>query len=487
MILKACPYLTWQQMQIINDSYIPHPPVAAFHAAPEHSLHQGIRYSKGIMHPKGEGGTTGVIKEILALCTEFAGYKCWIFRLDYESHKKSTIDYLYECIPKELIIGYDKPNRGYDRQDHVMRIKTKDPDKPSTIWLLHGKVPKGMETAQVGCALFLEADEMPYEVVKTAASRVRQPNVPLYLMFDYNPPPKSHWLYRYFEKEPKEKPELRKTRKCFFIPAGTNKKYLPKGHYDQLEELYPEGTDEYKRYVLGEYGSITTDLAVWQQWRSSLHITETELKPIVGVPIVRCWDFDFRAACVLLQMVDQRVRILYPEVWSPNKGVDEFVPYALDIIMRHYSDFEFKDFTDPSVVNKRGHISAAQTTKSIARQYNVHLDDGLEDWVQRQRVVNYFLTKLSGGKPQFEVDSRNDMIIEGFEGEYRYKKSAVTRTAKDVDKTTVHASLQDCIQHGCGYYYDQLHDQEEHYEDIPEDMYDFEADYEDHSKAWPER
>lgn len=458
---------------IINDSYIPHPPVAEFHAAPKHSLHPEIIFHKGLMSPKGEGKSMGFTKEVLGTCLQYPGSVWWLFRKDFEDHKLSTLKFFgvadsdnENWIPKELILSYNK-------QDHVERIKTSNPSKPSEIWFLHGKIPPGLESAQISGAGFDEADQIPWETVSTAISRIRKKGYPLTALYGFNPPPKSHWLYRFFVKQPQDNPELRKTRQLFFIPPGTNKQNLPKGYYDNLREIYTG--DAFKRFGLGEWGSVSSDLAIWQDWRSSLHISENPLEPVTGVPIVRCWDFDFRAACVCMQLINQQVRILYPEVYKFNQGVDQFIPYTIDILNQRFPGYQFIDRTDPPVINKRSHIDANQTTKSIASGYGVHLEDGLVEWVQRQRGVNYFLTKLVSGEPCLKVDIRCEKIIEGFEGEYRYKENAISRKAEDVDKSKEHASLHDCIEHGCGYYWDQIHRESDNEEyDIPSETYDFE-------------
>lgn len=417
-------------MKVVEHSYEPHESQAAFHS--------GKQKYKGFKGAKGSGKTRALIEECVALCWEFPGNVGVVGRKDYTELARTTMQYFLDWMPQDLRIDFKSMSR-------KLTVRSKDPEKPSTVYFVQEKEPKEFESLELGFFALDEADECPFDTFKTLQSRLRLKNTAHYGLLAFNPTNRLHWIFKFFVQDVGEKPELSEQRLLVTNNTMENLANLPSNYVDSLKEIYVG--DELKRFLYGEWGSISNEWSVWQNWNSTTHVAKEPIKPVPGLPGIRAWDYGMRAGALSAQLYDGQLRVLHPEVCEFNKGVREFAPIALSRFSSELPGMEFLvDLTDPPVLTSRGYVTAKETPKSEMLKNGVRLTSGTNDWTTRNRAMNYFLTRIQGGQPCLLVDPRCEILIAGFEGGYRYRESASERGAKDVVKNEF-SELHDCLQH----------------------------------------
>ena len=100
---------------------------------------------------------------------------------------------------------------------------------------------------------FNEASQISWDTVETVTTRLNWQNVPLKIVYDYNPPSIAHWGYKIFHKRvfPDGRPVPDNDYKFVRINPSDNLANLSKTFFDTLSNL--SGAKR-KRFLNGEYG-----------------------------------------------------------------------------------------------------------------------------------------------------------------------------------------------------------------------------------------
>lgn len=420
-------------MKVIEHKYSPNATQVAFHSS--------NRKYKGFKGSKGSGKTRGLIEECILLCYECPGNRGIIARLDLGDLKETTMQFFFEFCPEELILERN-------RSEHFVVLRSKDPKRPSRIKFAHCKDPKSFESGEIGFFGLDESDEIPYETFQTLRTRIRLKGVPHYGLMAFNPTDRFHWLYRFFVKDIKDKPELFKSRQLFSNNTYENMRNLPASYIDELKDTY-EG-DELNRFLHGEWGSLSNEWAVCTEFKESIHVAKEAIEPVRGLPILRCWDFGMSAAVTFNQFVDGQFRTLYPELIYFGKGAEQMAPKVLQATYENYSDYAIKDISEP-FANSRAAADAAYTCSTVLGKHGIHLKIRNDNWEQRKHGLGYFMERLVDGEAAYQIDSRNEVTITGLAGGWQYEENAPQRTAyyvKDNEYTHPCDTLQ---MAGCEY------------------------------------
>ena len=398
-------------MQVIKHEYSPNPTQLAFHTS-------AARY-KAFKGSKGSGKTRAIIEEAIALSWEFPGNRGIIARLDLGDLKETTMQFFFDFCPSEMILERNKT-------ENFVIIRSIDPKRPSRIKFAHCKDPKSFESGEIGFFVFDEADEIPYETFQTLRTRIRLKGVAHYGIVAFNPPNIFHWLYKFFQGDPDNKPELRGNRAIFTNNTYENLGNLPADYIEELKETYVG--DELKRYLYGEWGSISNEWAVCTDFKESIHMAKEPIEPVRGIPICRKWDFGMSSAVTFHQFVEGQWRVLYPELIYFGKGAEQLAPLVLQASYDHYPDHAFNDGSEPFARN-RSAADATQSCAQILKKHNIDLRIRQDNWEERTHALSYFMSRLVNGQPAFQIDPRNEVTITGLNGGWQYEKDAPQRTA----------------------------------------------------------
>jgi len=136
----------------------------------------------------------------------------------------------------------------------------------SEIWF--GGLDAGRSTERIlgkeYAGIFInEASEFMYETVNTVATRLAEKTkVKNVLIYDMNPPGRTHWSYHKFieHKEPVSRQDLKTENGFFRMNPQDNLDNLPKSYLDFLEDLPPKAK---QRFLEGEFTDESED-AIWK-------------------------------------------------------------------------------------------------------------------------------------------------------------------------------------------------------------------------------
>lgn len=193
---------------------------------------------------------------------------------------------------------------------------------------------------------------------------------------------------------------------------------------------------------------------VYPDFKKSTHGTQEVLLPELGLPLLRGWDFGLTPACVVAQYVGTQLRVL-KEFTAINQGAEQFSDYVLAQIAllwpkwAHNRTF-WKDFIDPAGRNRDQ--TDMGTCAGVLAKKGMEPIAGPIDWETRRSSVEYFLTQMNKGVPNFQIVlSECPTLVRGFEGGYRYDEKAIDlEPAKVRPIKDEHSHPHDALQYLCG-------------------------------------
>lgn len=162
---------------------------------------------------------------------------------------------------------------------------------------------------------------------------------------------------------------------------------------------------------------------VYIDWTQATHSTTKEIDPILGLPLLRGWDFGLTPACVICQLEKQTLRVL-KEFTSVNTGIDRFSDEVLAYCKMFYpawADFrrDWLEFYDPA--GNRGAETNAVSCAKILKGKGLRAVPGAVDFETRRSSVEHFLTRRDVDGPCFQIcESKAPILVRGFNGGYRY-------------------------------------------------------------------
>ncbi len=192
---------------------------------------------------------------------------------------------------------------------------------------------------------------------------------------------------------------------------------------------------------------------VYADYNRQVHGSKTHIHPVIGLPLLRGWDFGLTPACVVAQYVEGQLRIL-KEYTASNQGAEQFSSQVLASLRLEYPAWSdqkvnFRDYIDPAG-NQRAQ-SDMSTCAAVLIKKGLNPYPGPVTWEKRRSGVEYFLTRQSKAGPRFTIDlAECPVLVRGFEGGYRYNEKAFeiepnkARPLKDE-----HSHPHDALQYIC--------------------------------------
>jgi len=254
---------------------------------------------------------------------------------------------------------------------------------------------------------------------------------------DTNPPDNDSWIYKLFEEDCKNNPEIAKLYKIYYQPSGLskdaeNRQNLPANYY---ESMLPGNTQEWINvYVHGKYGFISDGKPVFPEYNDAIHsgIGDTDSliiykKLYIGI------DFGLTPCAVIGQETATGQLQIIDELITDNTGAANFSRQLNHLLRTKYAECTFEIYGDPAGEQR------AQTDE--VTPFQILWNNGIEaipcatnDFTLRREAVASFLTRFDFvGEPAFKVFSSAPTVRKGLSGGYKYRRIQISGEAKFQD------------------------------------------------------
>lgn len=140
------------------------------------------------------------------------------------------------------------------------------------------------------------------------------------------------------------------------------------------------------------------------------------------------WDYGFiHPNCVVTQLLPEGIWLIVDNIMGENQTIDEFGECVMAYLNEYYQGFQFSErcYGDPAgkqASDKSRHSSEEILNQLGFRVKSIPSNSHLSGYAQRKQIIEKRLRTLIGGIPSLIVNDvpNNEIIIEGFEGGYRY-------------------------------------------------------------------
>lgn len=192
---------------------------------------------------------------------------------------------------------------------------------------------------------------------------------------------------------------------------------------------------------------------VYADWNKAVHGVEREIKPHLGLPLLRGWDFGITPACVVVQLQGSTLCVLQ-EFTSFNEGLETFSDKVLRACKLKWPAWgdprtDWVDYYDPS--GNRKAESNAVSCANVLKKKNLRAFPSAITFEERRSAVEYFLTRRTKDGQCFQLALPTCPIIaRGFNGGYRYPDSkdlAEFEVNKIKPLKDEHSHIHDALQY----------------------------------------
>lgn len=234
-------------------------------------------------------------------------------------------------------------------------------------------------------------------------------------------------------------------------PLGENKANLPEDYYEALQDGASE--DWIRMHVHGEWGISLSGAAVFRSsFNPEFHISDTELEPVSGYPLLIAQDFG-RTPTSLVCQVDHRGRLLIlEELTSEDMGLEQFCTEKLKPALHsdRFYGYPVHLVGDPAGRTKSQlyEESAFELLSRVGFKAHPAPTNKIEP---RLRAVEGLLLRQQDGGPALVIDgAKCPMLIKALKAMYKYRrKKGGELDTHSPEKLHPWSDLADCLQYAC--------------------------------------
>ena len=445
-------------------------------------FHRSRADTRLVMGPVGSGKSTMAINELIMLAVTQAPDKWnqrttkWLIVRETYPQLRNTV---YESFRTWL-----RPNGTTVRytESAPMRIRWTDRLADGTqmnaeFIFLAVKDPSDYENVksfEITGAFINEAGALDRDIIQVVNSRIGRfpppvdavdPDNPITqtaLLIDSNPPDEDSWMCDTFKTVPENwevwrqppaiLPDAKSDNGWKLNPKGENFKYLgvgPEKYY--LSKVSSMTREQIRVLFEGKFGVTSHGKAVYRrQWSDGIHVSNSKLKAIKGMPLYFGWDWGFggEAFTIAQKTKTGQLRVLHSLI-ADNIGLHEFAKNMVrPFLEKHYpqKDWPAKmiiSVGDPSGVSSHG---LSKDTLNYFDVLNSSRDGIFTDWFStgpaksnhielRLNAVRYFLSQPTPtGGVAFQLNKECGELRRGFNAGYAYKRVQVSGEARYRDK-----------------------------------------------------
>lgn len=388
-----------------------------------------------------------------------------IIRNFYRQLFDTTRVTVLEWLPEAYFGNFVKNDNVY-----YLNVKLADGTTVASEWLFRAldkpEHVKNLLSMELTSAWINEYREIPKAIFDALDGRIgrfppRKEEGPTYscIIMDTNPPDYDHWAYHMFEEDINSDPALDAKVVLFKQPSGLspqaeNLPFLPKDYYKNL--AIGKDKDWIRVYVEGQYGYVKSGKPVYQNFSDHLHVSEKDLEPVRGIPIIIGMDFASCPSAVICQgLPSGRFQVLREVQGHHGMTVRSFLADMLrPIVAAYYSGYRTLVVGDPSGRNQASSDGStcfkelrnagfkAIPAKSNAIQARLAAVDSLLTSMIKQQDDENLVPKL------LLSATTTPLLRKGFMGEYKYRESStqfgtiVAPTPLKNEFADVHDALQ---------------------------------------------
>lgn len=197
-------------------------------------------------------------------------------------------------------------------------------------------------------------------------------------------------------------------------------------------------------------------MPVYPDFRKDIHIAKKREEPHLGLPLLAGLDFGLTPACVVAQLRGQSLYVFREHI-DMNKGIKQFLQETLPKLVQEFpewnptSDKDYLWFIDPAGFQK-SQVDARTCVQQMQELGIRNITPGPIDWESRRSAVEQFLLRVDREGYGLSLNAAEcPVLIEGFQGGYRYPDSA-----SDIEPSKIRpikdrfSHIQDALQYLCG-------------------------------------
>jgi hypothetical protein len=424
-----------------------------------------------------------VIQESMRISGNFIPF----VRRKQEDANIADFDHFCKTCPQELIaktksegtkkVIYIKPMDWDGYENNLSKI------------VFTGVISDGLQNpdnvkGEFGGVVFPELSEIDENVFLQAITSCRSQNGRRKIFAAFNPVNKHHWINRYFpmiDPIPEESFRICDNANCkmygFMIdekhPHGeirhvyqggmtgyfgiwsktTDNKALPA---DYIEKTYGNMPASWiAKFIDGKSGFEPDGRGVYERdFKSNVHVRPTEYYR--NIPVVRAFDPGLYPAVLWMQFLNLtgrwQVNVLM-ECAGFNVQYGEFLQSAFQMQKERFdSETRFLNCGDPALK-----AVSAQTKRSyldVLGDYDIKgmhfvTDKTRDSKSYRVDIVRTWMKIIDSDLSSLNIDPSCEILIEGFEGGYKYKwHQSTQKLVQEPIKDPYYSGVQDCLQYG---------------------------------------
>ena len=214
-------------------------------------------------------------------------------------------------------------------------------------------------------------------------------------------------------------------------------------------------------YIHAKYGFVKEGKAVYENtWNDALHMAKGRIQAIEGKELTIPFDFGLTPAGALMQVTPRGYVNILKELVSDGMGFEQFIANMLKpVLATEFSEWPVVFTGDPA--GEQRSQNDEKTCYDILRQeFKNQISSGhykirtcpSNDLVPRIGSVEHFLSRLTDGRPTFQVDPSCKMIRKGFNKGYYYKRVKVSdERYSDEPFKNIYSHIMNAVEYGCLY------------------------------------
>jgi len=374
--------------------YIPVPSGRKFHASPAR-----VKLAVG---GKRSSKTLTMLEEALMLSFEYPGNVGLLARETYGEAQEALIDPMLKIVPNEVIEYTPTIARKALKFTNGSVIYFRGLDE-------HRK-SKGLTLGFVGID---EVDAVTEEDLIQLDGQISLFGARPVLMATCNPVERSHWVYRRWVTDQLPGYEY------FRFPTRDNASHLPAGYIEHMLGTMPESW--VKRYLEGEWGSITLGDRVYEEFSEKLHIYPA-LVTNVSMPVRRTWDFGAHAAVTFSQLRDKMGMDYLGEVFRRKLTAQQFAQVVGKISKEYFPGAVFADRGDIAGLHNET-TSGMSAIDVVNKELGISINYSKIPLADSIELVRTKLSQIISGITALRFHPRMRLTIEALNGGYVWQKN----------------------------------------------------------------
>lgn len=377
-----------------------------------------------------------------------------VIRNTYPQLKDTTIKTFHDWFPPRIfgeykIASHDFKITAFDGFE--IEILFRALDKPEHV--------ANLLSMELTGAWINEAREVPKAIIDALDTRIgRFPAMKdggctwKGIFMDTNPPDDDSWWYKMFELELPDNAEIFKQPSALSDKAE-NLPNLDPDYYSDI--MKGKSKDFINVYIKAQYGYVKEGTPVYEAtWNDTIHVAAEPLRPIMGRDLIIGFDFGLTPSAVICQITPRGFFHVLDELTSDGIGIDGFIRNSLKpLLATKYLGFTVKAIGDPAGTTRSQ--TDEKSCMDILRAHKLPTKPATSDrYVDRIGAVEHFLTRLTDGRPTFQLNPSCRILRKGFNSGYAYRKirtpgTIATERKSDEPIKNIYSHPHDALQYAC--------------------------------------